>query len=281
LIRSVALCCAPRLNRSVPRVAAIGIALALTTAAWAHPEIEEALARIDELLQADAKNAALYLQRGDLNAQHNDLIAADRDFRHAAQLSPDLKGLDCARGSLALAKGRLPEARAFFDRAVQANASDAEALVLRAKTLDELGERAAALADLNAALERIATPAPDLFLARSRLCSNSADAIRSLDEGIQRIGPVPSLLLRALMLEQKAGRTDAALARLDALIAESERKESWLKMRGDVLAKAQRPAEARQSYAAARDAIRRLPDWLQQSPDLIQLAAEMDRLSHN
>lgn len=263
------------------RFAVIGLALAIVTAACAHPDIEEALARIDGLLQAEPKNAALYLQRGDLNVQHNDLMAADRDFRQAAQLSPHLAGLDCARGSLALAKGQWPEARAFFDRALQANPADAAALVLRARVLDELGERPAALADLNAALAHLANPSPDIFLTRSSLYSNPADAIRSLDEGIERIGPVPSLLLRALMLEQKSGRTDAALARLDALIAESERKEDWLRMRGDLLASAKRPAEARQSYTAARDAIRRLPDWLQQSPDLVQLAAELDRLNRN
>src|SRR5262249_42877252 len=146
--RSVALPRRARLTGPVFRVAVVVFALVGVASTHAHPEIEEALARIDDAIKAEPKNAALFLQRGELNAGHNDLIAADRDFRQAALFSPTLPRLDSARGSLALTKGQLPEARAFLDRAVQANPADAEALVIRAKVLAELGDHPAALADL-------------------------------------------------------------------------------------------------------------------------------------
>jgi predicted RNA polymerase sigma factor len=81
------------------------------------------------------------------------------------------------------------------------------------------------------------------------------------------LGPVPALERRALELEQSLGNTDAALARLEALASSSERPESWLKLRGDLLAKAGRSAEARDAYAAALAALERLPAWVRESPD--------------
>jgi tetratricopeptide (TPR) repeat protein len=253
--------------------------LALALGARGHPEIEAALARFDGLITASPQQASLYLERGELHARHNDLMAADRDFRRAAELSAELPRLDRARGALALAKGQLLEARRCFNQALARDSSDAEALVLRAKVQGELGERGAALADLNAGLARIAVPSPDLYLTRAGLHADRGSAIRSLDEGIERLGPVPALVLRAFMLEQADGRTDAALARLDAIIARSERKETWLKMRGDLLARAGRAADARASYAAAHRAVDALPDWLQQSPDVVKLRAELETLS--
>jgi tetratricopeptide (TPR) repeat protein len=181
----------------------------------AHPEVEEALARIDALIATAPDDAALYLQRGELHARHNDLIAAHADYQRAAKIAPRLPGLDRARGALALAKGQPADALSHLDRALEAQADDAEALVLRTRAHIAVGNSASALRDINAGLALIAAPTPDLYLTRAELFKQPGDAIRSLDEGIERIGAVPSLVIRALVLEESAGRIDAAKARLD------------------------------------------------------------------
>ncbi len=244
----------------------------------AHPEIEEALHRCNERIAAAPGDATLYLERGELHARHNDLLAAHRDYQRAAAISPRLPHLDRARGSLALIRGQLAEANAFLNQALAQSPDDAEALVLRSRVLAARGDRPSALADLSGALALIPAPSPDLFLDRAALFAAPADAIRSVDEGIERIGPVPSLIVRALVLEESAGRVDDALARLDRVIAASERKESWLKTRGDLLRRAGREREARDSYAAARQALAGLPAWLRESPAYLDLAAALERL---
>ena len=227
-----------------PRAAVLVLALLIAPAAPAHPEIDDALARLSAQLATQPDAAALYLERGELYARHADWPSAEANYLRAAELSPRLPRLD-----------------------------------LVPRTLARLARRPAALADYAAAFRRLAAPSPDLWLERVPLFDAPADALRSLDEAIAQIGPVLSLHLRALDLETALGRTDAALARLDLLVAGSERRELWLKRRGDLLAAAHRPTEARAAYTAALAAIAALPSWLARSPEIAALSGELNRLA--
>lgn len=245
----------------------------------AHPEIEAALERLNAQIAQSPDDASLYVQRGELYARHDAWLMAEANYLRAAELAPDFPQLNRARAALDLANGRLAAARARLTRVLAVDRKDTEALILRARTHALLGSAGPAIADFTAALTLLVAPPPDLYLERAELFSSPADAIRSLDDGIARLGPVPALELRALALEESLGRTDAALARLERMAAQSERKESWLKRRGDILAKAGRTAEARTAYAAAAAAIAALPDWLRETPDTLRLAAELGRLT--
>lgn len=261
------------------RVAAFVLALLGATAASAHPEIDEALARLSAQLAAAPADASLYLARGELYAKHAEWPLAEANYLRAAELSPHLPRLDLARGELALATGHPAEARALLDRAVAAAPADPSALILRARARAQLGLRPAALADYTAALRLLPAPAPELVLERTALFASPADALRSLDEAIAHLGPIITLHLRALDLELALGRTDAALARLSVLTAASEHPAPYLKRRGDLLATAGRPAEARAAYAAALASIAALPPWLAQSHDNARLSTELARLA--
>jgi tetratricopeptide (TPR) repeat protein len=245
----------------------------------AHPEIEAALSRLNAQIAATPEDASLYVQRGELYARHDAWVVAEANYLRAAELAPDFPRLNRARAALDFAQGRLAAARARLTRVLAVDPKDAEALVLRARTHAALGAKGPAIADFTAALVLIAAPPPELFIERAELFPSGTDAIRGLDEGLARLGPIPALELRALAIEEGLGRVDDALARIDRLAAQSERKESWLKRRGDLLARAGRGAEARAAYAAALAAIAALPDWLRDAPDTSALAAELARLS--
>ncbi|MES2696737.1 MAG: tetratricopeptide repeat protein, partial [Verrucomicrobiota bacterium] len=219
-------------------------ALLCTTVAWAHPEIETALSRLNPAIAAAPNDAGLYLERGELYAKHEDWIAAEANYLRAAELAPRLPRLECARGALALATRQFAEAKSHFDRALALDPRNAEALILRSRTHTALLNRAAAIVDFDAALALLAQPRPELFLEYASLLTSPAAAIASLDAAIARIGPAYTLHLRALEFEETSGRIDAALARLTTLAAASERKETWLKRRGDLLARAGRATEA-------------------------------------
>jgi hypothetical protein len=149
-----------------------------------------------------------------------------------------------------------------------------------ARTVGWVGGRAdAAHADYSQALQWLAQPTPELYLERAALPLPADKILAGLDEGLARLGPVVALSERALALEVQLGRTDAAVARLDALAVSAERKETWLKRRGDLLAAAGRTAAAHASYRAALDAIRTLPAWLRDMPETVALAATLSRLT--
>jgi len=260
-------------------VALFVIALVGVATSPAHPEIDEALARLAAALASAPNDASLYLERGELYAKHEDWTSAEANYVIVAELAPRLSGLALARGALALARGNPTEARSFLDVATTADSTNPTAFVLRARAFGRLGLRKAALGDYAAAFRLLTSPSPELYLERAALFASPAEAIRSLDEGIAQLGPILSLHLRALELEISLGRTDDALSRIDLLTSTSERRELWLKRRGDILTSAGRRADARAAYEAALLAIASLPAWLANSPDTVRLSAELIRLA--
>ncbi len=262
----------------VIRAALVIACLLAAPAARAHPEIEQALARLNAQIASQPDEAALYVERGELYARHAEWIAAEANYLRAAELAPADPRLARARGVLALSTQEPATALTFLDAALARQPHDAEALVWRSRAHAALRSPARALADLEAALALIAEPTPELFLERAALLP-PADAIRSLDDALARLGPVIALHLRAAALEEQLGRIDAAAARFRLLAAQSERQEPWLKRRGDLLARAGRTAEARAAYAEALAALAALPDWLRASPHAAQLAAELASLA--
>jgi tetratricopeptide (TPR) repeat protein len=153
---------------------------------------------------------------------------------------------------------RATEAKAALDRFLAKRPADGEALLVRARALVKLGERGAAARDFGAALARLPRPNPEVYIERARVLAEDGradEALRGLDEGIERLGPLVTLELPAVELELAAKRDDAALARVELLAAQSPRKEQWLARRGEILARAGRRAEAKEAFAAALAAI--------------------------
>lgn len=257
------------------RPAALLIAALVATAGLsAHPEIEDALERLNALIKATPIDADLFLERGDLYARHEEWVAAEANYLTAAEIAPRHPGIARSRGALALALRKPQEARPHLDDAVAGLPNDPHARLLRARALAALDERRSAVADLDAALALVVSPSPELFLLKASLLAPDA-AIRALDEGIARIGPVPVLQLRAAALEESLGHIDAAAQRLDLLAAGSERQELWLQRKGDLFARAGRTEDARAAYTAAIAAIANLPEWLRASPETVTLSRQL------
>lgn len=238
-----------------------------TPPAAAHGPIHEQIATLASRITADSQNAALYLKRGELHNHHREWDAALADYDRAARLDPTLAAVDLARGRTLLDAGRPGPAKLALDRFLAKHSDHAEALGTRARALVKLGQRLAAAADYTraiAAWEGLNRPHPEYYLERARaLAAEGGDhvkeALRGLDEGIQRLGPLVTLQLYAIDLELAANRYDAALARLQTLAAQSPRKEPWLARRGEILEQAGRVAPARLAYEQALAAIESLP----------------------
>lgn len=248
--------------------------------ARAHPEIEAGLVRLNAALAADPRNADLLLERGELYARHEEWVQAEANYLTAAEIAPRHAGIARARGALSLSQGRPADALPFFEQARELEPEDPITRILRARALTKLGRTAEAGGEYDHVLSRLRSPSPDLILERAALLA-PAEALQLLEGALDRIGPVPALELRALALEESLGRLDAALARLDRLTAAAERKETWLRRRGDALLRAGRQPEARAAYGAALAALAALPDWLRESPESVKLATELATLSHS
>jgi tetratricopeptide (TPR) repeat protein len=228
-----------------------------------HDQIEDLTARIAE----DPRNPALYLKRGELQRTHQDWDAAMADFERVRHLDPYLAEVDLAIGRLGLESGDAEGAQKSLDRFLIRRPDDTRALALRGWARAALGDRAGGAADFSRALALTpegALPPPSLYLERARLLAAAGsghldEALGGLEEGLERLGSPVTLEVAALDLEERLGRTDAALARLDRLVASSAQPAWWLVRKGEILEQAERFEEARIAFRSAAEALERLP----------------------
>jgi predicted Zn-dependent protease len=232
--------------------------------AWAHEGLHEQIAAITAKIKRDPKNASLYLQRGELHRLHRDWVRAAADYNRAERLQPSLKIVELARARMFFESGKLQRAKSTLDRFLAQEPDHYEALITRARVLAKLGDSTNAAKDFTTAVAMSSMPEPELYLERANVL-HIDEALRGLDEGINKLGPVVTLQLAAIDLELRRKNYDGALARLDQITAQSGRKEAWLVKRGEILKLAGRDDEARVAFNAALVAIEALPPAYRQS----------------
>lgn len=170
----------------------------------------------------------------------------------AAACGADPAETDLAAGSAWLAAGEAERALPLLDAAARRQPGP-PTLIARAEALEAVGRHADAAEDRLAALAIVSAAAPDLWLAAARSLSAAGrpdEALAVIDRGIEATGPVAALVRAGVALSEP----EAALRRLDAVPA----TPAWLELRAEVLLRAGRAEEARdtleQALAAARSA---------------------------
>ena len=256
---------------------------ALSLPAAAHDPLDEQIAEFSIRIRQDPGNAVLYLRRGELYGDLGETQAALEDFDRAARLAPRLMSIDLARGKTLLGVGRLAEAGTALERFLSRQPDHPNALVARARVWAGLNQYRAAANDYGRAIEleaRLRQPNPDHYLERAHIVASlgsqhRVEALAGLDEGICALGPLASLQVYAIELELGLKRYQAALNRLDSLLAQSARKDSWLARRGEILEQAGRLAEAQQAYTQALAAVESLPVRHQKTRATLELEARV------
>lgn len=237
----------------------------LPSPASAHDDLHEQIARATQQIRKDPRNPELYLKRGELHRAHRDWTKALTDYDRAARLAPSLAKVNFHRGRMLLEAGRFQPAKTALDHFLAREPRHGEALLTRARVLQQLGDHRAAADDYTRALALHPGAKPDYYLerAKAQLAVNGAasidEALGGLDEGIEKFGPLVTLQLFAIDLELGKRNCDGALERLDRIAAQSPRKETWLARRGEILMQAGRAHEAREALAGALKTIEALP----------------------
>ena len=186
---------------------------------------ESRLARLHERIRQHPTDADLYLQRGRVFRQLQELPRAIADFERALALDPTLHTAHFARGRALLEAGRLDEAAASLDRCTAIEPTHGPALLARARVFARNDEydKAAPLYDRSWRL--LQRREPQHALERVRAWARTGErgvarAIRILDEASRELGgstPLTTLAHAAAELEMQRGDLPAALQRLDAL----------------------------------------------------------------
>jgi Flp pilus assembly protein TadD len=262
--------------RGALALAALAGVLAAGPAA-AHDSPGDALAALSAELAATPNDPELWLERVALQRALGDLAGARADLARACALGLSPARAERERGLNARAEGRKAVAATHLRRASELDPDDAVSLMLYAELLAELGRAREAAAASGRVIELAPGAGPDVWLAHARALAAAGDAAaasRALDAGLARLGSVPALEQEAIALELRAGRSDAALARLERTSGPARQTQGWRVQRAQILEQAGRGEEAQAEYAAALAALEQLPPGRRRAPVSVALAAD-------
>lgn len=248
--------------------------------AFGHGDTETRIHLLNAEMARMPRDAELYRQRGILHALEERWEAALADYIQAAQLDPALEGLDYLRAKALFHAGRDRDALKVLDGILATGTGNPEVQLLRARVLCRRGQFGEAADSYTQALNSMANPSPDFFIERARALRSASrvdEALAGLDEAIEKLGPVVTLLLEAVDLELDARRYDEALARMDPLLQLPGRHAPWLVMKADILARAGRPSDAAAEYRRAEALLATEPAHVKRRPSTVALRERINQ----
>jgi predicted Zn-dependent protease len=245
---------------------------------FAHGDVHERINLLTQEIAQTPTNALLFFQRAELYRVDQDFTNALADLDCVAKYDPSIVRVDYCRGRVLLEAGRPAEALVPLNRYLAGRPKDAEAFTTRARAMAKVADYKTAAEDYTEAIALSNTGGPELYIERAealRAMHKPDEAIRGLDEGIHKFGPLVTLQLPAIDLELSLKRYDAALKRIDLVMSRLQRKETWLVRRAEILRQAGREEEARKNYREALAAMDRLPMAHRNTRAMLELNARI------
>jgi predicted Zn-dependent protease len=234
-----------------------------TQNAAAHGDVHLQIEQLTTVLKDKPNDALLWHKRGELYRAHHEYAHALADYAQAELLDPGLEVIHLSRGRVMYESGRYADAYRSLSQFLQMAPDHAEALLLRARTRIELGQRHAAELDFAEALANSKDPGPELFIERAQNLSQVgkvSPALSVLEQGLMRLGGVVTLEDAALNIELRAKRFAQALRRVETMLGRSERKEHLLARKAQILEASGDKVAAQKVRKEALVAIEGLPE---------------------
>jgi tetratricopeptide (TPR) repeat protein len=255
----------------------IGLVFVTCGELHAHGTFHELMEELDSEMKLRPNDPALLVRRAGIQLEHEEWKLALTDLERANRLGADDGDLQYLRGRALAAGGMLKQAREELDAYITNHREPGLAMVERARVLSKLGEPAAALQDYRAALQTVVVPEPDLVIETAEALQAQElndEALSVLSTGIEKIGPIPQLVLKAMDYELAAQRYDDVLKRIDAMQACAPRPEPWMAKRASILAQAGRTDDAKAAWTTLRDHLLALPNLERGSHAMSRLLEE-------
>ena len=244
--------------------------------AYAHADLELRIAELTKSIEKTPGESELYLRRGELHRKHADWEAALADFDRAEVRGAPKVDLRYLRGRLYFESGSDKEAMSQLTHFLIDRPDHAHARIMRALLLGRLEMDPEAARHYELGMRNLVAPTPENFIQLAELymaagLDNLDQALGSLDRGIERLGPVITLVKFASDLEFDAGRYQDALKRLDLLPDALAGTPHWLARKGEILMAAGDRESALAAYRLCLERITALPAGRRLAPAILEL----------
>lgn len=225
-----------KLRRSIPfaylAAALLAVSAGLSPVTRAHEEPDVKIRELTQQLQAEPNRASLYTERAGLYRKAKRYDEALADYGRALDCpSPPAKVRIWVAGTLREA-GRSSEAADALRAYLADHPADWRTHLVRARLLRDVGHTKEADAAYRALVESCPPGTPDLYLEWARALAGPNGrgweaAGRILQEGLDRLGPVPSLEVKAMRIDERLGRVSSALTRWQRLASTAPDAPLW------------------------------------------------------
>lgn len=261
---------------------AIAVTILTTFASLAagHGELSRKIAIFTKRIEAAPKDAGLRIERGECHRLHKDFGLAAADYDAALRLDPTLDAVHLCRAMLYFDSARHAKALTSIDAYLERVPRHVHGLHHRARILTVLGRYREASDAYDHVIRVASPPTPDMYLERSAavLATKGTEcverAVAGLDAGLERLGNLVVLQLRAIEIERDNGRVPHAVARVTSILNGTTRKERWLFRRAALLEKQEKPREAINDYRGTLEHVSRLPRHARNRRAFRRLAAD-------
>ena len=261
----------------------VSLLLARTETVLGHGGFHERIEYLTKALEKTPSDPVMRFELANLHAQHGNTALALKDLDKVDALALGKFPTDLIRGEAYFVARDFAKAKRALDRQLVSHPETARAWLLRARTEGELAQEAPSLADYREALKRTTSPEPDLFqeVADALIAADKkGEAAEVLAAGIEKLGKIPSLVLRALDLEIETKNFEGALRRIEQAQRDAPRPEPWMARRAIVLAQAGRGEESRAAWKTLIDRLDLLPDNQRTSRAMSKLRDEAREALH-
>lgn len=247
---------------------------------WAHVfadgNISLLIEEISKKIEKQPQNAELYFRRGEFQRSHGQWMMALADFDEARRINPKMIETDLAKGETLFKADQLKAAKLSLDRYLSKKPDHEWGLMIRGKVLMGLGMYQSSAEDFTQAIANGGSLKVDYYFERAQAFlamnpKNYKEALKGLDEGIQKIGPLVVLETLAIDCEVELKLWESALQRVDLLANQAARKDGWLARKGEILQLAGKNKEAREAYEACLKALESLPPYRRQIPVTLEI----------
>jgi predicted Zn-dependent protease len=262
----------PPLSSPLPLLLMVALWRGMAPEACSHGDVHQTIALLSAEIEAKPDRAKLLFERAALYANYDHWTEALADLDRVAVLEPAHELEPALRASILRRSGKPAEARALQEAYLQKHPRSARVRREYAQTLADLKDTTGALRELDAVIAAAQHPPPDAVALRLRL-AESADPAAALGwlDGFLTKHPLPVFQEEALRMEVKLGRTDAALARMDRMIAAAPRPEFLLLRKADLLHSGGDKVAAAEAARAALSALAKLPPHVRSSKACAEL----------
>jgi len=187
----------------------------------AHASLDELIEYSSNLIRRQPDNPQALLNRARIELKQGDHAGALSDIEAAERLSDRIE-VSYLRGLYFVAREQPQQAIDAFGDYLARYPGHTPSIHGRAKVYEKLGQTEKAIYDYQYLLGVSSKPSPDYYLELARLESTLVPcglqlALRSLDRGIARLGPLVSLQAAAIDFEIERGDYRQALARHETL----------------------------------------------------------------